>query len=461
MDKELKKLYDYCKSQGYEGSPEKFEKEFEDLTLKQLGNEELSKISGGKKATTAFAASLMSVLSIASPFASAHSNPFTSKKSTGETLSRNVVGSYRDKIVQKANQSTFDKYKEKITSSVKQGIDYAKKNQKTIEDILIKGVLPVGGVLGVFGTAGTIGLIAKSISDSRKTLASRELTIYKHLLKTSFKQMIRIVDSLDYDKKATLISNIDSSGNLRNKLTRDEDLNMDEASQLCLYIAGSISVQDYNDGTTQNQNSNLLMEKIKEVAENSSNFDESGKFVGNQQQGSFATDGKNPYSFLGNNIDDIFVKISNCDCYKRFTDYKIISIYTIQQALLSSHSKEKNLWNQLLDSDDEVKSSIKNLENKVRDEIPALKTPEGAGDQPQLRSAVNKNPFARKRNHPKKIEITVHHIMYKCHRQCNYNHNHSHNHNHNHNHNHSHNHSHNHRQHNNFLLPPIHLLSNG
>ncbi len=79
MDKDLEKLYKYCKS------PREFKKELENLALDQLDSEELSDVSGGKKITTALAASLVSVLSIAAPYVSANILPVQKPATTRST----------------------------------------------------------------------------------------------------------------------------------------------------------------------------------------------------------------------------------------------------------------------------------------------------------------------------------------------------------------------------------------
>ena len=72
MNKKFKRLYEYCKSQGYTESQSTFEQDLKDLAVEELHTQELSKVSGGKKATTALTAGVISALSIASPLASAN-----------------------------------------------------------------------------------------------------------------------------------------------------------------------------------------------------------------------------------------------------------------------------------------------------------------------------------------------------------------------------------------------------
>ena len=137
MEKNLKKLYDYCKSQGYEGSTEEFEQELESLIMEEIDSKELSKVAGGNKLTKAAAASLVSALNIVGPFASAAQNI-------------------------KSNNKTIIS-----TSKVEKGINQSKKNKKTLKDILLKGVLPVGTlVVGMPALIGTGIFIKNKIADN-------------------------------------------------------------------------------------------------------------------------------------------------------------------------------------------------------------------------------------------------------------------------------------------------------
>ena len=72
MNENLKRLYEYCKSHGYDESEKTFEQDLKDLAVEELEGQELSKVSGGRKATTALTAGVISALSMAAPLASAH-----------------------------------------------------------------------------------------------------------------------------------------------------------------------------------------------------------------------------------------------------------------------------------------------------------------------------------------------------------------------------------------------------
>ena len=80
MKRELNKLYEYCKSKGYNESREKFEEDLRQLMVEELGSEELSKVSGGKKGINAVTAGLISALSVAAPLVSAQQAHFDGNK---------------------------------------------------------------------------------------------------------------------------------------------------------------------------------------------------------------------------------------------------------------------------------------------------------------------------------------------------------------------------------------------
>ena len=124
MNKKLEKLYRYCKANGYDESFETFESDLNKLLIQQIEGDELSMIAGGRNVPKTLAATLISALSIASPFASANQNG----------TSRNV-----------STKNAFSVSSEKNISSNK------KSQTDILKNILLKGVLPVAGI-------GTIGI---------------------------------------------------------------------------------------------------------------------------------------------------------------------------------------------------------------------------------------------------------------------------------------------------------------
>ena len=186
MDKDFEKLYKYCKSQGYSKSQKEFEKELEDLALEQLGSEELSGVAGGsKKTTTAFAASLVSALSIASPFASA--KQITLKSMLPDTtMIKDTVNSQIGKITKHFDKDTLNSYKEKLKRGISRGVKYAKDNEKTIKDILLKGVLPVGIPVSAVVVGGLI------LNHNKQSAVNNKLCkLFAQLIRLSYEYCVR------------------------------------------------------------------------------------------------------------------------------------------------------------------------------------------------------------------------------------------------------------------------------
>lgn len=129
MNKKLEKLYRYCKANGYDESCETFESDLNQLLIQQVEGDELSMVAGGRSATKTLAATLISVLSIASPFASANQNG----------TSRNI-----------STKNAFSVSPSKNAPSNK------KSRMDLLKNILLKGVLPVAGL-------GTVGICLEEL----------------------------------------------------------------------------------------------------------------------------------------------------------------------------------------------------------------------------------------------------------------------------------------------------------
>ncbi len=151
MKKELNKLYEYCKSKGYNESIEKFEEDLSQLIVEELGSEELSKVSGGEKGINALTAGVISALSIASPLVSAAgASGFNSGvgKTTGALPPAATV-----KVV---NKAAYNKATPKSSDS-----------KDTLKNILI-GVLGLGVTGAVAGDIGLGVALAKAKKNKPK-----------------------------------------------------------------------------------------------------------------------------------------------------------------------------------------------------------------------------------------------------------------------------------------------------
>ena len=135
MNENLKRLYEYCKSHGYDESEKTFEQDLKDLAVEELEGQELSKVSGGKKAFTALTAGMISALSVASPLASANQVCYFNSRSP-----------YSYTVSKKSDSSSM----------------------KKLKNILIKSGITLAsiGTIGVIG--GGIALIASNASDSKE-----------------------------------------------------------------------------------------------------------------------------------------------------------------------------------------------------------------------------------------------------------------------------------------------------
>ncbi len=236
MKRELNKLYEYCKSKGYNESIEKFEEDLSQLMVEELESEELSKVSGGKKGINALTAGVISALSIASPLVSAAgASGFNSGvgKTTGALPPAATV-----KVV---NKAAYNKATPKSSDS-----------KDTLKNILI-GVLG----LGVTGAvAGDIGLgvalakanknkpkpepvvqVVKEVGDL-KEFRLKVAEVLSELLESSWNNLEEDFDNLSKDEKNEIFSktfNWKSNMCLNNLdktlmgLPVDEDTSNDEA----------------------------------------------------------------------------------------------------------------------------------------------------------------------------------------------------------------------------------------
>ena len=168
MKQELESLFSYCKSKGYKRSRKEFDQELREL-IEEIDSDNLSEVAGGNKQTKAAVAGLFSALSIASPFASAAQIVSTNKATNKSSVATN-----------------FNNYKNNIANKAREGVNYIKNNVKkdSVQDILIRYGLPVGGTLATSSILIPLGLLAKNkIANQNKVYS-----FYKQLLCSSYEQ---------------------------------------------------------------------------------------------------------------------------------------------------------------------------------------------------------------------------------------------------------------------------------
>ena len=178
MKRKIDELYEYCKSQGYNESREKFEEDLSQLIVEELEDEELLNVSGGKKAISALTAGVISALSVASPLVSAQQAHFDGNK---------VMTPVSDttKVNQSSKKKTIDSMKSKI-------------NLKNI-------LLGVGGV-SILGNAVLVEELIRSKFGSKKIpsgIIEKIICVLLEIEKNSKKQLEKCYDSLnEIDKYA-------------------------------------------------------------------------------------------------------------------------------------------------------------------------------------------------------------------------------------------------------------------
>ena len=234
MNKDLKKLYDYCKSQGYEGSTEEFEQELKSLIVEEIDSKELLNVAGGNKQTKAAVAGLFSALSIASPFASAAQNI----KSNNKTVNSNF--------------------------KVQNGINQLQKNKKMLKDILLKGVLPVGTlVVGTPALVGTGIFIKNKIADNN--LNDKTRRFLAQLLADSFDYCANYCENVLLEEKKRIAEKTTSYKKIKD---------LETANTVCNHIIFNDESNHSWDSIDHLSNYSQLREFVNsgQVEENNGNF---------------------------------------------------------------------------------------------------------------------------------------------------------------------------------------------
>ncbi len=140
MNKDLKKLYEYCKSQGYNESEEQFQQDLSKIIIEELKGEDLIKVSGGKNGKRVVAGALSALLGMTSGMASAAGTTPNLKPSSNST-----VGGFKS-----------TRAIPRRTASAAPSIASTTKSSNKLAKILGGGVLaliPVGGVISASGIA--------------------------------------------------------------------------------------------------------------------------------------------------------------------------------------------------------------------------------------------------------------------------------------------------------------------